>query len=65
MKEVFREINNAFNGFINNNKVGATDLHFNLKNDTLNLTDKHIEKLNELKEKIKYEIDLAVGDKLK
>lgn len=51
MKEVNREIDNAFNGFINKK--------LNSENDKISIGD-----INNLREKIKYDIDLSVGDLL-
>jgi hypothetical protein len=64
MNEVNREIDNAFNSLINRHKIGAKNMYFEPYEETLNLDERHIKTLNNLREKLKHDIDLAVGDKL-
>lgn len=64
MKEVNREIDNAFDQLISRHKIASRNMYFELYKETLNFDEKHIETLNKLRDKLKYDIDLAVGDKL-
>jgi len=64
MKEVNREIDNAFNQLINTYKVDARNMYDELYEKSVEFDNRHIETLNKLREKLKYDIDLAVGDKL-
>lgn len=64
MKEVNREIDNAFNQMINTYKVDARNMYDQLYEKSCEFDDRHIETIIKLREKLKYDIDLAVGDKL-
>jgi hypothetical protein len=64
MKEINREIDNAFNTLIHRHKIGSRNMYFELYKEILDFDERHIETLNKLREKLKYDIDLAVGDKL-
>jgi len=64
VKEVNREIDNVFNQMINNYRVGSKNMYGDLFKKIVEFDEKHIELLNDLVKKLKYNIDLAVGDKL-
>lgn len=64
VKEVNREIDNVFNQMINTYKVVSKNMYDELYKKSVEFDDRHIETINNLKEKLKYNIDLAVGDKL-
>jgi hypothetical protein len=64
VKEVNREIDNVFNQMINTYKVFSKNMYDELYKKSVEFDDRHIETINNLKEKLKYNIDLAVRDKL-
>lgn len=64
MKEVNREIDNSFNQMINTYKIDSKNMYDQLYEKACEFDDRYIETLNKLREKLKYDIDLAVGDKL-
>ncbi len=64
MKEVNREIDNAFNAMLHQHRIDSKNLYGKLYETGIYFDEKHIETINKLREKLKYDIDLAVGDKL-